>query len=52
MPSKYRLPQARQIITGAEQNKQVYENYRVGNSLTVCYLPNKPEISRVIIQRK
>jgi hypothetical protein len=49
---KILTPEGPQIITCAEQNQKVYENYRVGNSLTICYLPKKPEISRVIFDRK
>jgi hypothetical protein len=45
-------PEGPQIITRAEQNQKVYENYRVGGSLTVCYLPKKPEISRVVFDRE
>jgi hypothetical protein len=49
---KISTPKGPQIITGAIQNQKLYENYKVGNCLTVCYLPKKPEISWVVSDRK
>ncbi len=34
--------QGLRIITSAEKNKVVYENCRIGDTLTVSYLPEKP----------
>ncbi len=44
--------QGQQIITRAEENKEVYEYCHVGDALTVCYLPEKPEkVCRIIFNK-
>jgi hypothetical protein len=44
--------QGHQIITRAEENKEAFEYCHVGDALTVCYLPEKPEkVCRIIFNK-
>ncbi len=37
-----------QIITHAEQNSKLFQKYRIGDTVTVRYIPNQPTICQVL----
>ena len=41
-------PQGQQVITSSKYSEHLYEKYHVGDTLTVCYLPSKPQVCRVV----
>lgn len=39
-------------VSRAEQNKDIYDRYQVGDSVLVRYLPDNPNICRLDIETK